>query len=423
MLIQFSVSNFASIKDEVVFSMVASNKDENSNNLIGVDNKDERVVRTTAIYGANASGKTNFMKAISSGILMVRRSNTTQVGEKLIEMIPFKFDNETKNKPCKFEFIFISNGIKYVYGFSADINKVYEEYLYKYTSAKPSLIFERTEVNKYKFIQADSSKLKEIETKNIENKLFLATATAWNYAQTKDAYMWFADKIDTYENFIGISDYNLEKLKEGKDAELENFIINLLKEADIVIKKYNVEVEDKPLNPIMQSNLTKLGIQPPNNTVREVNITTIHEIENESGEKEEFELNIYEESLGTQNLFCLSVILKDVFEKGKIIIIDEIDNSLHPLLVEYIVKLFHNTDVNKNNAQLIFNTHDTNMLNLELFRRDQIWFVEKDEKRGSTDVYPLDDFSVRKAENIQKGYLNGRYGAIPFISKGDSLWI
>ena len=133
-------------------------------------------------------------------------------------------------------------------------------------------------------------------------------------------------------------------------------------------------------------------------------------------------MNLQEESLGTQSLFFFSPVLKEAFEQGKVVIVDEIDKSLHPLLVEFIIKLFNDSKTNKNNAQLIFNTHDTNLLSLDNFRRDQIWFVEKEPKKGTTDLYPLDDFSVRKTENIQKGYLNGRYGAIPFLVTGDSLW-
>ena len=155
---------------------------------------------------------------------------------------------------------------------------------------------------------------------------------------------------------------------------------------------------------------------------KEVKISTKHEIEDEKGDIKTYELDLSEESLGTYNLFMLSPILKDAFEKGKTIVIDEIDKSLHPLLVKYIIGLFHNSKVNKNNAQLIFNTHDINLLSLDLLRRDQIWFVEKDFKKGATEIYPLDDFSVRKTENIQKGYLNGRYGGIPFVAEGNSPW-
>ena len=211
-----------------------------------------------------------------------------------------------------------------------------------------------------------------------------------------------------------------DKFENDKEGSLKKFTINLLKQADILIKDYNFEVKDMNLGNIIAFNNIKI---PNENIVqKEVRISTFHEIENENGDKENYELELQEESLGTQNLFFLSPILKEAFEKGKVIIVDEIDKSLHPLLVEFIIKLFHNREINKNNAQLIFNTHDTNLLSLDNFRRDQIWFTEKDPKKGITELYPLDDFSVRKTENVQKGYLNGRYGAIPFLATGNRLW-
>ena len=152
------------------------------------------------------------------------------------------------------------------------------------------------------------------------------------------------------------------------------------------------------------------------------NVTTSHNIIDESGKEKSISFDFEEESLGTKNLFILNPILLSVLKEGKILIVDELDRSLHPFLVKYIVKLFNSEEYNKNGAQLIFNTHDTNLLSLNLFRRDQIWFTEKDYKKGATDLYPLDDFPVRKTENIQKGYLNGRYGAVPFVAMGDNLW-
>ncbi len=409
MLVEFSVKNFMSIKEEMVFSMVAGIGDENIENTINVENIGERYLKSTAIYGANASGKTNFIKAFTSAILMVRKSNIRNINEPLVEMQPFKFDLETLKKPCEFKFIFIKNNIKYIYGFSADINRIYNEYLYQYLSAKPSLIFERKNTNEYKFTQSEQGKLEELATKNTEKKLFLSTATAWNYEKTKNAYIWFAEDIDTYNDYMNVG-YAFNKFEKDEDGSQKKFTINLLKQADILIKDFNFEVKE-----IEPSNI--IAFNNPIN-ISNVKISTLHEIENEDGNKTHFELDLHEESLGTQSLFFFSSVLKEAFEKGKVIIIDEIDRSLHPLLVEFIIKLFHNSEINKNNAQLIFNTHDTNLLSLNNFRRDQIWFTEKEPKKGTTDLYPLDDFSVRKTENIQKGYLNGRYGAIPFLDKG-----
>lgn len=422
MLLEFSVKNFLSFKEKTTFSMEAAIENENENNLILKDN--ERILKTTAIYGANASGKTNLIKAFSAAIMMVRLSNSRQPGEKLVQMSAFEFDEKTKNEPSEFEFVFIANGKKYIYGFSADKDKIYEEYLYSYLSAKPTRIFERTNCVEYKFLQSDEAKLKSIKEKNTDNKLFLATATTWNYERTKDAYLWFAQNIDTYIGGNFYTDFVFDSFKNDKDGELKKFTLKLLKEADIVIKDFNVEIEEQEVDNNLLMLLRSLNVptQMMPQKQRNVKIRMLHEIKDERKKSRTYEINIDNESSGTKILFAFAPILKNVMENGKIIIVDELERSLHPSLVELIVKFFHNPEINKGNAQLIFNTHDVNLLSLELFRRDQIWFTEKNSEKGATDLYPLDDFSVRKKENIQKGYLNGRYGAIPFVATGNSLW-
>lgn len=417
MLIQFSVKNFMSFKDKVTFSMQAGNGDENEVNIAKISN--ESLLKTTAIYGANASGKTNLIKAFRAAILMVRKSSTRQINEKLLEMESFAFDKDTILAPCEFEFVFLVEGIKYVYGFSADKEKVYEEYLEQYLSAKSTTIFERKNVNEYKFLQSDAGKLNSIKTQNTENKLFLATATQWNYSKTKVPYLWFVKNIDTYTGGINLNDFLIDSYSKDKNGELKKFTLRLLKEADIIIKDFFVDVKEKEIDNGVSVFFQGMKYYP--NIRREVKIGIIHEIEHEEGNKENYELNFTNESSGTQILFSMAPILKDAFENGKILVVDEMERSLHPNLVELMVKFFHNPEINKGNAQLIFNTHDTNLLSLNIFRRDQIWFAEKD-KKGATDLYPLDDFSVRKTENIYKGYINGRYGAIPFVATGNSLW-
>lgn len=425
MLVEFSVKNFKSFKDKVTFSMEAATGTENEKNIISTPNINERILKSTAIYGANASGKTNLINAFTAAILMIRKSNNRQVGEKLTEMEPFAFDEKAKLEPCEFEFVFYAKEMKYIYGFIADKEKVYEEYLYQYFTAKPTRIFERTNVNEYKFLQADEGKLNAIKTQNIDNKLFLATATTWNYDKTKEPYLWFAKNIDTYTGGMLLNDFVVESYnnKDGGE-ELKKFALKLLNEADIVIKDFSVEIEERDVDSNMMILLKNFNIpsQILPQKQRNVKIRMTHEVINDNGNMKSYELNFNNESSGTQILFSFAPILKDVFENGKILVIDEIERSLHPNLVEMIIKFFHNPQINKGNAQLIFNTHDTNLLSLDIFRRDQIWFAEKDPQKGATVLYPLDDFSVRKNENIQKGYLNGRYGAIPFIAMGNSLW-
>ena len=422
MLLEFSVKNFLSFKEKVTFSMEAATGNENEDNIIIKTN--ERILKSTALYGANASGKTNLIKAFTAAIMMVRMSNNRQVGEKLMQMEPFAFDEKTIKEPCEFEFVFISNNNKYIYGFTADKDKIFEEYLYQYFSAKPTRIFERINCNEYKFLQSDESKLNNYKDKNTDNKLFLATATTWNYDKTKDAYLWFAKNIDTYTGGNFLNDFAIEAFRKDENKELKKFTLKLLEEADIVIKDFSIEVEEREVDSSLLMLLKNLNMPAPAvpEKQREVKIRMLHEVKDDNNKTKAYDLNLASESSGTQILFSFAPILKNVFENGKIIIVDEIEKSLHPNLVEMIIKFFHNPEINKGNAQLIFNTHDTNLLSLNIFRRDQIWFAEKNNERGATELYPLDDFSVRKTENIQKGYLNGRYGAIPFVAMGNSLW-
>ncbi len=422
MLLEFSVKNFLSFKEKTTFCMEAANGNENEENVIIADN--ERILKTTALYGANASGKTNLIKAFTSAIMMVRKSSNRKVEEKLLEMMPFAFDEETIKQPCEFEFVFIVKGSKYIYGFIADQEKVYEEYLYQYFSAKPTRIFERTNCNEYKFLQSDEGKLNTIKAQNTDNKLFLATATTWNYDKTKEPYLWFEKNIDTYTGGILLNDFTIESFSKDENEELKKFTLKLLEEADIVIRDFSIEIEERDVDSNLLMLFKNLNMPTPviSQKQRDVKIKMMHEIKDEEDNSKVYELNFINESSGTQILFSIAPLLKDVFENGKVLVIDEIERSLHPNLVEMIVKFFHNSEINKGNAQLIFNTHDTNLLSLEIFRRDQIWFAEKDAEKGTTDLYPLDDFSVRKTENIQKGYLNGRYGAIPFVATGNSLW-
>lgn len=416
MLVQFSVQNYMSIKEKVVFSMLASCDKELPENIIEGNN--EKYLKSAVIYGANASGKTNLFKAINSVIFMMKNSNNMQPGMKL-PITPFKLDENFINKPSSFEFIMIINNIKYVYGFIADSNRIYEEYLYYYPNGRETEIFERIDVNKFHYTLAER-KLKDIENKNIENKFFLATATTWNYEKTKPVYDFITNGINVLFDYEELKVKSFEEYYNDKNNELKKFSLNLLNEAEININDYNVTNVEIPEEQLLTMP-PELRVFFPKGA-KGFNVTTSHNIIDESGKEKSISLDLEEESLGTKNIFILNPILLNVLKEGKILIIDELDRSLHPFLVKYIVKLFNSQEYNKNGAQLIFNTHDTNLLSLNLFRRDQIWFTEKDYKKGATDLYPLDDFPVRKTENIQKGYLNGRYGAVPFVAMGDNLW-
>ena len=412
MLLQFKVKNFQSIKEEAILSMVPSSDKSHPENLAHEGKKD--ALKSAAIYGANAAGKSAVIRAFVAAIMAVRTSDTRNITQKIPGMVPFKFDEETAQGPCSFEFYFVAqNGVPYRYGFAADADCVHEEYLYYYSSARPSRIFERGD--KFTYNQADESSFSKYEEKNTPNKLFLATATNWGNAKTAPAYQWLADSIDVYEPDFTMQTLALQAFEKDEQGELKQFTLSLLRQADINIDEIKVDIV--PLsNQAKELVFTDSAGNPvPQGQVKAVRIHAGHHVQSESGKEAKFFLDLNEESLGTKQLFWFSPILKEVFGKGKTMVIDELDRSLHPFLVQFLVELFHTPEINQTNAQLIFTTHDTTLLSLDTFRRDQIYFVEKDPHTAATELYSLDEFSVRKNENIEKGYLLGRYGAIPYL--------
>lgn len=417
MLIQFSLTNFLSFRDEVILSLSTNKDNSHKENLLFY--KNERILPSVAIYGANAAGKSNLHKAMRAAIRMIRSSNNLQIDQPLL-ITPFLLDENSRNNKTKFEFIYVYNGIKYEYGFVLDTQYVWEEYLYEYRSSKPSMIFERSNINTYRFTSKSKPQLSKIVDKNTSNKLFLATATSWNSDLTKDAYMWFSNMVDTYDS------QNLEELMfkefEKNDDSLNKFMLHLLQKADINITNFNYEKNKQDANQILMDIEDFINLRfKDSGILKQPKIMTSHQVI-ENGKKQEYELNYFDESNGTKRLFTYGPVLKNALENGKTIIIDEIDNALHPAMTKSLIEMFQNSNINKKSAQLIFNTHEISLLDLNLFRRDQIYFVEKDNKTGVSDLYSLDDFSPRKSENIQKGYLQGRYGAMPVVNLEDIEW-
>ena len=411
MIIEFSVANFLSFKDKVTFSMLANSSDGLNDNYIEVNNR--KILKTSAIYGANASGKTNLFKILTIVISMLRNSNYINVNSKL-PIVPFNFDKDMAKKSSEFEIRFIASGVRYVYGFIADTTNVYEEYLYYYPNGRETKIFDRTNVNEYSFPQGDERRLNDIATKNTPNKFFIATATNWNYKKTEIPYRFLTEDIRTFNNLAALRDVSLrEYLKDSK--ELKDFALEFLKKADFNIKDYKVLETDVPEDVLAAiPDFIKIGMNIPQKP------KTFNAVFQHIGN--DLELSYEEESMGTQIVFCFIPFIMDALNNKKVVIVDELDKSLHPYLVEMIVGMFNDPDINKSGAQLIFNTHDTNLLKLNILRRDQIWFTEKDDSNGISDLYPLSDFSVRKTENVEKGYMLGRYGAVPFIKNDFYLW-
>lgn len=409
MILEFSVKNFLSFKEKVTFSMIANSNKELNDNYVEIGGN--KVLKSAAIYGANASGKSNLFKILTLVVLMLRSSNSVDINAKL-PLIPFKLDKDSVNKPSEFEIKFILNETRYVYGFIADKDKIYDEYLYYYPNGRETKIFDRTNINEYSYTQKDEKILREIEAKNAQNKFFLATATNWNFDKTKAAYNFLTNGIGTCNN-LEILKNMAYKMYETNPDYLKDFAIDFLQKADFNIEDYQISQIDVPgefLTAIPEFITKTLPDKPK-----------VYQVLFKHKNSDNY-LSIDEESLGTQMIFAFIPFLADSLKNKKVLIIDELDKSLHPFLVQYIVEIFNDAEINKNGSQLIFNTHDTNLLDLNILRRDQIWFTEKNSETGESDLYSLSDFSVRKQENVEKGYMLGRYGAVPFIKNDFNLW-
>jgi len=424
MILEFTVKNFLSIKDEVTLSMVASKDSSFEDNLLPYEDgkKIKNALKSVVIYGPNASGKTNVLKALKFFTWLINNSHEMQQGRK-IPRDAFKLDKEYKNEPSEFQIIFIHNNIKYLYGFSVTEDEVIDEYLYYYPNGRQSLIFER-ERDKYKFT-IDVERQSELKNKfHSKNKLFIAIESLWEYEKAKVPFEWLNNYLqvlinhDRLEGYTGSSMHDNEKINllvkkyiKLADVGIDDIDVNIKKSDDIVnsdvFKLLSEDAKSKLLKEVQDANI--------------IDIKMIHKAKDNDGNIINYEFDLDEESDGTQKFFGLLGPWIDALLNGYTIIIDELDIRLHTLLVKKLMEMFLDPDVNKKNAQLIFTTHDTNLLDSDLLRRDQIWFTEKKEDK-STDLYSLYDFGgVRKNISIEKGYLQGKYGAIPVL-KGDWKW-
>ena len=397
MLIQFSVENYLSIKDKVVLSLLASRDNEHPEHLILDGNKN--YLKSAVIYGANASGKSNVLNAFWFMVNYVLTSHNQQV-HKAIDRIPFKFDKETPARPSSFEVIFTANGIRYAYGFSVTDKAVVEEYLYYYPNGRQAIIFERKDTTDFRFT-VDIDEQNTLKERTSANKLYLSVASNWSYVKVIPVLEWFASCQIITKNSVADA-YGLEA-EQLKDDDYRRVIASMLRIADFGIQSLQVRDSD-PISSKRGDIFT--------------NVDAVHTVQDVEGNISSYTLNMTEESDGTNSYFKLIGVVKKALDLGTLLVADEMDAHLHPLLTKHLVSRFNSAEFNPKGAQLIFTSHNTNLLDLDVLRRDQIWFTEKDEQTAATDLFSLYDFSIRKDAKVEKGYLIGRYGAIPFIKGG-----
>lgn len=420
MLIDYKFKNFLSFKNECHLSMQASADKTLDDHLI--DNGNERLCKVKIFYGANASGKTALIRSMSSMKNFIRNNSRLSSAEG-VDTHGFKFVQDYQNYPTSFEISFRAKGTKYIYKFSRTNNKVLTEELKAYYTAKPTTLFRKKEDGCYYFSD-NSKKLKDIEAKTSQNKLFLSVSDVWNYEKVKDVVEYLTKQIAVVGDIENIR----RSLIKNVMVDFENykkFVLKFLSLCDISISDFKVDSQkfkDTDDSEILYSLVMAMSKNDQAKAEKALDgsyydIITMHNIKSDNDKTETYELKLMEESLGTQGLFNFAPVLYDVLKNGKVLFIDELDKSLHPKLVKQIIRMFLDEEFNPNNAQLICNTHETTLLDLDFLRRDEIMFVERDYQTGVSGIYSLADFSIRKEDDIEKAYNLGRYGAVPFIKE------
>lgn len=422
MLIQFSVENYRSIKTEQILSLVKNSASEMPDNFFHPNSPNTPELLTTAvIYGANASGKSNVLKAFACMIDIVKHSFQKPIDEP-IDVEPFKFDPKTRYQPTTFELVFVVNlpvdgeikPVRAEYGFSLDKNQVYEEWLSVYPKGREQTWFHRLfddETGEYTWQESSHFKGSKAIWKDNTRKdqLFLSTAVALNSEQLQPIYFKLMTEIHIIaEDRIG-DRISKDICKEHANAK--KLVISLLQQA-------NIDVVD-----IVFKNRNNIQLSIPDFVPEKYRKEILEDFQNDvdvffvyqDNQGQMVEINLTEESDGTQKIFEFSIFLFTTLKMGYTLVIDEFNKSLHPDLVRFLVKMF-NSENNTGHGQLIFTTHETSVLRKDLLRRDQIWFCEKNQQK-ETIVYPLTDFSPRKSdrEDLEEAYLHGRYGGKPNI--------
>jgi AAA15 family ATPase/GTPase len=417
MLIEMRLRNYKCFRDEQVLSMIATSDNSHPENITEATSLSKlNILRTVAIYGANASGKSKLMEAIQfidNFVLtsFLRKPNAS------IPVASFIYAEAAQNTPTDFEVTFVQKNIRYQYGFSVDQKRVYKEWLFFWPRGRQATYFERaydhvSDTDQYKFGDLLKGEKERIAESTRSNALFLSTAVFLNHAQLQNVYDWFAEGLRGWSS----NDIPLETVaKIIKQEKYKSAIISFLRSVDISIEDYEVHEEKLALSEDASHAIREAvsRLYEDGQVPQRIRVIMIRKDE----EGNSFALDLEkDESEGTKRFFKLSALILLSLEKTGVLYIDELDASFHPLLTRKIIKLFHNPQVNCNQVQLIFNTHDTTLLDPDLFRRDQIWFVEKKPDNAS-EIYSLAEFSPRKNEALAKGYLQGRYGAVPFCKE------
>jgi AAA15 family ATPase/GTPase len=412
MLIEFNVKNYKSFLALTNLSLEASTISELKENIVHEKKFKLELLKTLSIYGANSSGKTNILDALAFMKAFILDLSPISSSAQEIPVTPFKFQPNNK-LPSLFEVTFLFKNRKYVYGFELSSKKVKTEWLIYYPKSRPVSVFHRSSKNI--IVGSQFRRASRYIPDTVHNKLFLSVIDRWGVTVAQDVIQWLTNYINVISG-IYKDNYAMFSIESTQNPIYQKKILDFIKIADPSIQNLHTEITD-----IRDEKIYRLTppekrqlIWPDSQLHKYVRVKISHRNQQNGS----VELELQEESDGTQKIFALSGPIIRTLELGGTLVIDELDSQLHPLLQHQLVKLFNSNKTNRKNAQLIFTTHNTSVLSDRLLRRDQILFVEKN-KDNASEIYSLSDYKykdgrkIRKDASFEKDYLTGEYGAIP----------
>lgn len=432
MLLYFKVKNYRSIRDEAVLDMEAAGLHDAAKNLLPFGRKE--YLPAVAIYGKNGGGKSNLIRSMWLAVQFICNAQKTQTENEPVPVRPFMLNDHSVNEPTAFEFAYVQNGAKYVYGFSATRTHIVSEYLKAWPKGREKNIFLR-HGQSFIFPKDNEKKRKELIKEAVgKNQLFFAISCTMNYKPCIEAMKWFREKIVFSRDF---TDINRNLIDYREDETMLQAIVSAAKKADVGIEDIQFEIDQQTLDLQSQNIPGQMGgmiaalrafseALQQNGNEAEVSLnmgklksTTYHTGLNCEGKASRYELTLSDESDGTRRLMTLAPAIERTLKEGGTLVVDELEREMHLMLIEYVLGRYQEKRNNPAHAQLIFTTHDTSLLNQEILRRDQIYFVDKRREDGASSLYSLADFNIRNDANIQKAYLLGKFGAVPSIEEVD----
>ncbi|WP_084216887.1 AAA family ATPase [Xenophilus azovorans] len=416
MLLRFTAKNFLSLKGTAELSLVASSLKEQSECTIPTRYAKYGVVPVVVIYGANASGKSNVLGALELLRSMVLRSFTQGEEGRALPYKPFALDGEGAKAPTEFVLDFVLEDVRYQFGVQYDKERVIEEWLLAFPKAVQQTLYARVfrdGAEEYHFSRQLSGSNKQIQSITRPDSLFISVAAKSNHALLTKISDYFRTKISCVAVSASSNPLGVADVLHGNDA-LTNRVLEYLKEADTGIA--DVKIEDYVVPDEFKSDLDDIlkALKKFSGNVKFSEKNKKLSLGHLTGDGNIVFLDYADESMGTHYLMSLLPHMLKTLDAGGTLVLDEITTGLHTLLAQKLVGIFMSRDTNPHGAQLVFSTHDTNLLSPGVLRRDSIWLTEKS-AGGVTTVYPLTDIKTKNTDNIERGYIQGRFGAIPVL--------